>query len=556
MTRESMDFDVVIVGAGPAGLSAGIRLAQLNSQLNICIIDKAEQVGAHILSGAVLEPRALNELIPDWKNQDPPLHTPVTEDRFIFLTEKKSFRLPTPPQMHNKGNYIISLGLLCKWLAQQAEKLGVNIFPGFAATEIIYEGDRVSGIITGDKGVDRSGNPKTNYQQGIELRAKQVIFAEGCRGSLTQTLFQRYQLREGIDPQTYGLGLKELWEIPEGLHKSGSVMHSIAWPLDYQTYGGSFAYHFGKNLLSIGFVIGLDYQNPYLNPYEEFQRFKTHPLIRPLLEKGNRIAYGARTLIEGGLQSIPKLTFPGGLIIGDAAGFLNVAKIKGIHNAMKSGMVAAESLFAMLQGLLPLPQRSSLGERAGERGQTIECLAYPQQLKQSWLWDDLYKVRNIRPAFRFGLVCALAYAALDTYLFRGKAPWTLHHHKPDHDCLKKAAACRKIDYPKHDNTITFDLPSSVYLANVSYDENQPYHLKLKDRHAVPIKINLDEYASPETRYCPAGVYEILRNENNLPRLQINGGNCIHCKACDIKDPTQNIVWTPSEGGSGPNYEMM
>lgn len=540
MTRESMEFDVVIVGAGPAGLSAGIKLAQLSNQaLNICIIDKGEQVGAHILSGAVLEPRALNELIPDWKNLDFPLHTPVTHDQFVLLTENKSFTLPTPPQMHNEGNYIISLGLFCKWLATQAEQLGVNIFPGFAASEIIYDGNRVCGIITGDKGVDRLGHPKPNYQQGMELRAKQVIFAEGCRGSLTQTLFKHYQLSEGVDPQTYGLGIKELWEIPAELHQPGHVMHSIGWPLDYQTYGGSFAYHFGKNLLEIGFVVGLDYQNPYLNPYEEFQRFKTHPLVRPLLEKGNRIAYGGRTLVEGGLQSIPKLTFPGGLIIGDAAGFLNVAKIKGIHNAMKSAMVAAESLFPMLF-----------------EGENVECVAYPKKLKQSWLWEDLYKVRNIRPAFRFGLLGALAYAAIDTYLFRGKAPWTMHHHKPDHDSLKKAAACKKIEYPKHDNKITFDLSTSLYLANVVYDENQPYHLKLKNRHEVPIKINLDEYASPETRYCPAGVYEILRNENNIPRLQINGGNCIHCKACDIKDPTQNIVWTPSEGGSGPNYEMM
>lgn len=544
-SRESMDFDVVIVGAGPAGLSASIRLAQLSLQhnhpLNICIIDKGEAIGAHILSGAVLEPRALNELIPDWQTKNPPSFTPVTQDQFIFLTEKKSWHLPTPPQMHNHGNYIISLGLFCRWLAEQAESLGINIFPSFAATEIIYDGNRVCGIVTGDKGVDRHGNPKSTFQPGIELRAKQVIFAEGCRGSLTQTLFSQYNLREGVDPQTYGLGIKELWEIPEHLHQAGHVMHSIGWPLDTNTYGGSFAYHLGKNLLAIGFVIGLDYQNPYLNPYEEFQRFKTHPVIRPLLEKGNRIAYGARTLIEGGLQSIPKLTFPGGLIIGDAAGFLNVAKIKGIHNAMKSAMVAAESLFPMLQKNSP------------DDG---ECITYPLNLKQSWLWEDLYKVRNIRPAFHWGLLPALAYAAIDTYIFRGRAPWTLRNKIPDHQSLKNASQCKKIEYPKHDNQITFDLPASVFLANVSYDENQPYHLKLKDRHGVPIRINLDEYASPESRYCPAGVYEILHNEKNEPRLQINGGNCIHCKACDIKDPTQNIVWTPSEGGSGPNYDMM
>ncbi len=542
MNRESMEFDVVIVGAGPAGLATAIRLAQLGEKhgqpLNICIIDKGSEVGAHLLSGAVLEPRALNELIPDWQEKTAPLHTPVTHDEFMLLTEKKYWRLPTPLQMHNQGNYIISLGQFCRWLAQQAENLGVNIFPGFAATEVMYEGDRVVGIITGDKGLDRKGQPKPQFQAGIELRAKQIVMAEGCRGSLTQLLFARYNLREKSDPQTYGIGLKEVWEIPEDSHRAGSVLHSIGWPLDHSTYGGAFAYHWGKNLLSIGFVIGLDYHNPYLNPYEEFQRFKTHSVIRPLLEKGRRIAYGARTLVEGGLQSLPKLTFPGGLIVGDAAGFLNVPKIKGIHNAMKSGMVAAESLFPMLQS------------------NHSECNAYPDNVKASWVWEDLYKARNIRPALRWGLLPGLAYAALDTYVFRGRAPWTFHHKLPDNLELKKADQCKKIEYPKHDNKITFDLSTSLYLANVSYDENQPYHLKLKDRYGVPININFKDYASPETRYCPAGVYEILYNENNEPRLQINGGNCIQCKACDIKDPTQNIVWTPSEGGSGPNYEMM
>jgi electron-transferring-flavoprotein dehydrogenase len=545
MTRESMEFDVVIVGAGPAGLSASIRLAQLSQQhsqpLTICILDKGAEVGSHILSGAVLEPRALNELIPDWQQRQPPLHTPVTEDQFLFLTEKKSWRLPTPPQMHNRGNYIISLGQFCRFLAQQAESLGVNIFPGFAATDILYEGDRVCGIVTGDKGLDRCGQPKPHYQPGIELRAKQVIFAEGCRGSLTQILFERYHLRESADPQTYGLGIKELWEIPEALHHAGRVIHSIGWPLDTRTYGGSFVYHLGTNLLAVGFVIGLDYENPYLNPYEEFQRFKTHPSLYPVLEKGRRIAYGARTLIEGGLQSLPKLTFPGGLIIGDAAGFLNVPKIKGIHNAMKSAIVASDSLFPMLHLNHPTVN---------------ECVDYPKNLKASWLWEDLYKARNIRPALRLGLLPGLAYSAIDSYLLRGRAPWTLHHHLADNQTLKKANQSKKIDYPKHDNKVTFDLSASIYLANVAYDENQPYHLKLKDRHQVPIEINLKEYASPETRYCPAGVYEILYSEENEPRLQINGGNCIQCKACDIKDPTQNIVWTPSEGGSGPQYEMM
>ncbi len=543
MNREAMDFDVVIVGAGPAGLSASIRLAQLSQQhnhsLSICVIDKADAIGGQILSGAVLEPRALNELIPDWQDKQPPLHTPVIDDQFIFLTEKSSWKLPTPPQMQNHGNYIISLGQFTRWLAEQAELLGVNIFPGFAATEVIYDDNRVVGIITGDKGVDRFGHPKSNYQPGMELRAKQVIFAEGCRGSLTQTLFTRFDLRKDVDPQTYGIGIKELWEIPESVHQAGKAVHTFGWPLDTKTYGGSFVYHFGTNLLAIGFVVGLDYQDPYLNPYEEFQRFKMHSTVRPLLENGRRIAYGARTLVEGGFQSIPKLTFPGGLIIGDAAGFLNVAKIKGTHNAMKSGMVAAECLFPLLQ-----------------QSTTDECIDYPIQLKKSWLWEDLYKVRNIRPAFRWGLLPALAYSAIDTYIFRGRAPWTLHHHLPDNLSLKKAAECKKINYPKHDGKITFDLPSSVFLANISYEENQPYHLKLKDRHGIPIEVNLKEYAAPETRYCPAGVYETLYNDKNEPRLQINGGNCLQCKACDIKDPTQNIVWTPSEGGSGPQYEMM
>ena len=421
MSRESMDFDVVIIGAGPAGLSTGIRLAQLSQQhhqaLTICIIDKGAEIGSHILSGAVLEPRALHELIPDWQMKEAPIHTPVTEDRFLFLTKNKSWRLPTPRQMHNHGNYIISLGQFCRWLATEAECLGVNIFPGFAANEIIYDNNRVSGVITGDKGVDRWGKPKETYQAGIALRAKQTVFAEGCRGSLTQNLFEHYHLCKHADPQTYALGIKELWEIPESLHRAGSVMHSIGWPLDHHTYGGSFVYHVGKNLLSIGFVVGLDYQNPYLNPYEEFQRFKIHPLIYPLLEKSHRIAYGARTLIEGGLQSIPELTFPGGLIVGDAAGFLNVPKIKGIHNAMKSGMIAAESLFPFLQS-----------------NQT-ECKDYATNLQASWLWQELYRARNIRPAMCFGLWPGLVYSAIDTYIFRGNAPWTLHRRLPDHETL-------------------------------------------------------------------------------------------------------------------------
>lgn len=541
MPRDVMDFDVVIVGAGPSGLSAAIRLAQLGQQhqkeLNICVIEKGASVGAQILSGAVLDPRALNELIPDWQNKDAPLDTPVTQDQFLFLTEKKSFRLPTPPQMHNHGNYIISLGKLCRWLAIQAENLGVNIFPEFAATEIIYEDDKVVGIITGDKGVDKFARPTALYQPGMELRAKQTLFAEGCRGSLSQLLMEKFKLHEHVNPQTYGLGLKELWEIPEELHQAGLVMHSVGWPLDHKTYGGSFAYHFEKNLLAIGFVVGLDYRNPYLNPYEEFQRFKTHPSLYPLLEKSKRIAYGARALNEGGWQSLPKLTFPGGLLIGCAAGFLNVPKIKDIHTAMKSGMIAAESIF---------PDLTSTSPR--------ECSIFTKNINSSWIAKELYQARNIRPAMNWGLIPGLMYSAFDTYVLRGKAPWTLRNHA-DYTQLDYADQSKKIVYPKHDNQVTFDLLSSVFLTHAQHDENQPCHLKLKNTD-VPIEINLKLYAAPEQRYCPAGVYEIVYNENNIPHLQINAANCIQCKACDIKDPTQNIVWTPPEGGSGPQYQMM
>ncbi len=536
--RESMEFDVVIVGAGPAGLSAAIRLAQLSQQhnkpLTICIIEKGEEVGSHLLSGAVLELHALNELIPDWQTKNAPLHTPATRDKFLFLTEKKSYRLPTPPQMRNHGNYIISLDKFCRWLATQAESLGVNIFPGFAATDILYEGSRICGIVTGDKGVDKQGNPTARFQPGMELRAKHTLFAEGCRGSLTQTLVERFDLQKNSDPQTYGLGIKELWEVPTALHQSGSVMHSVGWPLDQKTYGGSFIYQFEKNLVAIGFVVGLDYQNPYLNPYEEFQRFKTHPAIAPLLENGKRIEYGARALNEGGLQSIPQLALPGGLLIGCAAGFLNVPKIKGIHNAMKSGMIAAESIFPAVE--------------------QYKCHSYAENIKKSWVWEELYRVRNIRPSMTWGLPLGLLYSAIDTYVFRGKAPWTFHNHA-DYNQLKHMDKCEKIIYPKHDNKLTFDLLSSVYLTHSKYDENQPCHLKLKDP-SIPIQVNLKYYAAPEQRYCPAGVYEIVNAEKRAPYLQINAANCIHCKACDIKDPTQNIIWTPPEGGSGPQYTLM
>ena len=543
MPREAMEFDVVIVGAGPAGLAAAIRLKQLARQhareVSVCVLEKGSEVGAHILSGAVLEPRALNELIPEWRERGAPLNTPAAGDRFLFLTARRAYRLPTPPQMRNHGNYIVSLGNVCRWLAKEAEAMGIEIYSGFAAAEVLYDDKgRVSGVATGDMGVGRDGKPTDHYQPGVELRAKQTIFAEGCRGSLTKTLFERFRLREGVDPQTFGIGLKELWEVEPAKHRPGLVIHTVGWPMDTRTYGGSFLYHLENNQVAIGFVIGLDYANPYLSPFDEFQRFKTHPAIRPTFEAGRRICYGSRALNEGGFQSIPKLTFPGGTLIGCTAGFLNVPKIKGTHGAMKSAMLAAESVFEML----------AEGDGRGEpRG-------YREKLEASWLWDELYKVRNIRPAFRWGLYAGIAYGALDTYLFRGRAPWTFHHH-PDHLSLKPASACRPIEYPKPDGKVTFDKLSSVFISNTNHEENQPSHLRLTDPK-VPIEINLPLYDAPEQRYCPAGVYEIVREAGGAPRLQINAQNCVHCKTCDIKDPTQNINWVTPEGGGGPNYPNM
>ena len=543
MERDVMEYDVVIVGAGIAGLSAAIRLMQLNEaqgqELSVCVIEKGSEVGAHILSGAVFEPHALDELIPDWKEKGAPLNTPAQEDNFLFLNEKKSFRLPTPPQMSNHGNYIISLANLCRWLAKQAEYLGVEIYAGFAAAEVLYNEDgSVKGVATGDMGIGKDGKPMNSHQVGVELHAKQTLFAEGCRGSLTKTLFERFKLREGVDPQTYGIGIKELWEVPPAQHQLGKIVHTIGYPLDSKTYGGSFLYHLENNQVSLGFVIGLDYENPYLSPFDEFQRYKNHPAIRAVLEGGRRIAYGARALSEGGLQSIPKLSFKGGLLIGDAAGFLNVPKIKGSHTAMKSGMLAGEAIFEHLK-----THEDLLGEVSH----------YRTALEKSWLWDELYTVRNIRPSFRWGLWAALAYSALDTYVFRGRAPWTLHHHE-DHLALKEARFCQKIEYLKPDGKVTFDKLSSVFISNTNHEENQPAHLKLKDA-TVPISINLAKYDSPEQRFCPAGVYEIVQ-ENEQARLQINAQNCVHCKTCDIKDPTQNINWVVPEGGGGPNYPNM
>jgi electron-transferring-flavoprotein dehydrogenase len=538
--RERIEYDVVVVGAGPAGLAAAIRLKQLAAaaarELGVCVVEKGSEVGAHILSGAVFEPRALDELVPDWRERGAPLVTPVTADRFLLLTRRRGFRLPTPPQMANQGNYIISLGNLCRWLAREAEALGVEIYPGFAAAEVIYDASgRVCGVATGDMGIGRDGRPTDRYQPGVELAARQTLFAEGCRGSLTKGLVERFRLREGIDPQTYAIGLKELWQLAPDRHRPGLVMHTIGWPLDSMTYGGSFLYHLEGGQAAVGFVIGLDYRNPYLAPFEEFQRFKTHPVIRSYFAGGRRVAYGARALNEGGFQSIPRLDFPGGALAGCAAGFVNVPKIKGSHTAMKSGMVAAETLFRRLQG---------------EDGASVR-----QALERSWVWDELRRVRNIRPSFRWGLWAGLAYSALDTYALCGAAPWTLHNHA-DHLGLLPASAARRVDYPRPDGQVTFDRLSSVFVSNTNHEEDQPAHLKLRDPTKA-IEVNYRLYDSPEQRYCPAGVYEIVHEAaGGEPRLQINAQNCVHCKTCDIKDPEQNIDWVVPEGGGGPNYPNM
>ena len=556
--RESMEFDVVIVGAGPAGLAAAIRLKQLATKnkrdVSVCIVEKGSEVGAHILSGAVMDPRAMNELFPDWKEKGAPLNTPVSEDQFLFLSETSARKVPTwllPKCFHNHGNYVISLANVCRWLGQQAEALGVDIYPGFAAAEVLYHDDgRVKGVATGDMGIAKDGQPGDNYQPGMALHAKYTFFAEGCRGHLGRQLEQKFNLGAGKDPQVYGIGLKELWDIKPEQHQPGLVIHSGGWPLDNSTYGGSFLYHLENNQVAVGFVVGLAYTNPYLSPFEEFQRYKTHPMIRKFFEGGKRVAYGARAITAGGLQSLPKLTFPGGCLIGDDAGFLNVSRIKGSHAAMKSGMLAAESAFVALGHPVALGDPAALGNSP----EAAELVTYPAAFEASWLHDELHRARNFKPWMSKHLYIGSPMVWIDQTLFGGNAPWTLHHQHADHETLTKKSDAQPIVYPKPDGVLSFDRLSSVFVSNTNHEENQPSHLTLKNA-AVPVAVNLAQYDGPEQRYCPAGVYEFVEADGGK-RLQINAQNCVHCKTCDIKDPTQNIVWVTPEGGGGPNYPNM
>lgn len=545
--RDSMEFDVLVVGGGPAGLAAAIRLKQLAAEggreLAVCVIEKGSEIGAHTLSGAVIDPRALTELIPDWKAQGAPLETEVTHDEVMFLTATKAIHTPQwaiPAGLKNHGNYIASLGNVVKWLGQQAEALGVEIYPGFAAAEILYtESGAVRGVATGNMGVGRDGEPTDAFQPGMELLAKYTLFAEGSRGHLGKQLIARYALDRDSDPQSYGIGIKELWEIEPSKHRLGLVVHTAGWPLDNDTYGGSFLYHFGENKVSVGFVVGLAYQNPWLSPFEEFQRYKTHPAIRSTFEGGKRLSYGARAITAGGIMSLPKTVFPGGALIGCDAGFLNASRIKGSHAAIKTGMLAAEAAF----------------EALGAGRSADELVAYPQAFRASWLYDELWQARNFKQWMSKGLVVGTLGVGIEQVVLGGKVPWTLHHKHADHECLRPASAFTPIVYPKPDGKITFDKLSSVFISNTNHEENQPAHLTLKDP-SVPVKVNLAIFGGPEQRYCPAGVYEYVKTDDGSDRLQINAQNCVHCKTCDIKDPTQNIVWVVPEGGGGPNYPGM
>ncbi|MBK7743999.1 MAG: electron transfer flavoprotein-ubiquinone oxidoreductase [Betaproteobacteria bacterium] len=542
-----MEYDVVIVGGGPAGLAAAIRIKQraaaAGSEVSVVVLEKGSELGAHILSGAVMDPRAIDELLPDWKERGAPLDTPVTGDRFYLLTENKSYCNPhwlLPDCFVNDGYYVVSLANVVRWLGRQAEELGVEVFAGFAAAEVLYDANgAVRGVATGNMGVGKDGQPTGNFQPGVELLGKYTLFAEGARGHLGRQVIARYGLDAGRDPQTWGIGIKEVWEIDPAKHVPGLVLHSAGWPLDNATYGGGFMYHMDNRQVSVGLVVGLGYANPYLEPFQEFQRYKTHPLLRGFLAGGKRLAYGARAINASGLQSLPQLAFPGGALVGCEAGFLNAPRIKGSHAAIKTGMLAADAAF---------------DARATGRAHDV-LAAYPAAFEASWLHDELHRARNFKPYLDRGLVVGAVLWGIDQLIFRGKAPWTLHRSAPDHAKLKPAAACAPIEYPKPDQKLTFDKLSSVYLSNTNHEENQPAHLTLRDR-TVPVAVNLARYAGPEARYCPAGVYEFVAGDDGAQRLQINFQNCVHCKTCDIKDPTQNIVWVAPEGGGGPNYANM